>query len=225
VLWEPDELIQVPAGGTQTVTAKLKQPAYSINAITYQAHAAGGTDMTADVTLTPVPTYYAQHIDITFTNANATYAATIDTLQITGVSAFGDPTVEEKATSTNAFWSTRTARSRSVRGNAYIQSRAQARALAEFLTDTQELPKLEYVLTNVPGDPARELGDYITINDDLVMSTARTAYITAISWTLGNQGYKQTITAIDAANVFKYTPTDYFTIGTDTLGGGKRVFY
>jgi hypothetical protein len=225
VLWEPDELIQVPAGGTRTITARLKQPAYTISAITYQAHTSGGANITSDVTLTPTPTYYAQRIDITFANANTTYAATINAMQITGIPVLGAATVEEAATSTNAFWTSRVARSRSVRGNLYVQSRAQARALAEFVKDTQELPKLDYVMSNVLGDPARELGDYITINDDLVMSAARGAYITAISWTLGIQGYKQTITAIDAANVFKYGPTDYFKIGTDTLNGGKRVFY
>ena len=223
VLWEPDELIQVPAGGTYTVTARLKQPAWQIDAITFQARTSAGWNITANVTLTHVD--YAQRVELTFTNANATYAGIIDAMQITGIPVLGSPTIEEKATSTHAFWTSRTVRNRSLRGNVYIQTRAQAKALAEFLRDVQELPKLEYTLSNVLGVPSRELGDHVTIADDLVMTQARTAYLTAISWSFGKDGYRQTLTALDAANVFKYAASNYFVLDTDTLDDGKRAFY
>lgn len=225
VLWEPDELIQVPAGGVRTVTAKLKQPAYQVDAITFQARTSAGWNISADVTLTHVD--YAQRIELSFTNANTTYAAAIDAMQITGIPVLGAPTIEEKAESSNAFWAARVGRNRSVRGNVYVQARAQANALAEFLRDVQELPRLEYTMSGTLGVPTRELGDLVTIADDLVMSTARAAYLTAISWSFGKEGYRQTLTAVDAANVFKYSLAEYFIINTDTLESsvGKRVFY
>lgn len=222
-LWEPDELIIVPAGGSRVITAKLKQPAYSIGGVTCQARTAAGLNLTADLTI--AHTDYAQRVEITLSNANTTYAAIIEGLVIAGVPVTGAPTLDETATSTTGFWSIRSPRERSARGNVYVQSRAQAKALAEFLRDTQETPKLVYTLSGVPGLASRRLGARITINDTISMSAARDAYTTAISWSIGKDGYRQTIEAIDAANVFKYAAADYFIVGTSTLNGGDRVFY
>ena len=196
---------------------------YALSEIVYQAHTSGGANITANVTVAYAA--YAQRLELTLVNSNATYAATIDAMSIRGTPVLGAPTIEEKAESSNAFWTNRIGRARSVRGNVYLQSRAQIKALAEFLRDVQELPKLEYTLSNVAGLPSRRLGDHVVIDDSQVMSAVRTAYLTAISWSYSQQGYRQTLTAIDAANVFKYAADEYFVIGTDTLGGGKRAFY
>lgn len=222
-LWKPDEAIQIPAGGSRTVTARLKQPAYVVDPITFQSVTTGGANITAQISLTT--TVYAQRVEMVFTNANPTYAGILYGLQITGQPITGAPTIEEKAASTAPFWSNRTARNRSLRGNVYIQSRAQARALAEFLRDTQETPKLTYTLTNLLGKPSRRPGERIRIDDSEVMSAPHDAYITAITWSVGAFGYRQSLEAIDAANVYKYELAAYFIIGEDTLGSGKRVFY
>jgi hypothetical protein len=222
-LWEPDEQIIVPASGTRVVTAKLKQPAYSITEVTCNARTAAGASLTADLSLSHAD--YAQRVEITLTNANATYAAILSGLAVIGLPVDGAPTLEETATSTAAFWVGRKARSRSIRGNVYIQSRAQAKALAEFLRDTQEAPKLTYSMSNVAGVAARRLGARVTINDTVTMSASRDAFVTGITWTMTDKGYRQTIDAIDAANIFKYASSDYFILNTSTLNGGKRVFY
>ena len=223
VLWEPDEAIQVPAGGTRAVTAKLRQPAFAVDAVEYTAVTSGGLDLTAQVTM--AVTVYAQRVEMTFTNANATFAATLTGLTITGTPVAGGPDIEETAASAATFWTDRRPRARSVRGNVYIQTRAQARALAEFLRDTQETPRLSYSLQGLFGEPARRVGDRITIDDDQVMSAERDAYITAVTWTFDRGGYRQSVEAIDATSVFKYDLDEYFILGTDELGGGKRIFY
>lgn len=37
VLWEPDETISVPANNTRAITAKLRQPAYFLDGVSFQA--------------------------------------------------------------------------------------------------------------------------------------------------------------------------------------------
>lgn len=222
-LWEPDEAIQVPAGGERTVTAKLRQPVYALDAIEYRALTSGGLDLTAQVTL--AATAYAQRVEMTFTNANTQYAATLTGLTITGTPVGGGPDLEEKASSTAAFWDSRARRHRSLRGNVYVQSRAQAQALAEFLRDTQEIPRLSFTVQGLLGEPGRRLGDRIAIDDGEVMSAPREAYVTGIGWSFDSKGYRQTIDAIDADGVFKYSLAEYFIVGIDELGSGKRVFY
>lgn len=81
-------------------------------------------------------------------------------------------------------------------------------------------------MRGVPGVPSRRLGDKVTINDSSVMSSSRDAFITSINWRMTSNGFSQDITAVDAAQLYPYQATGYFTVGTNTLGASaKRVFY
>ena len=156
VLWEPENEEMVPAGSTATITARLKYPAYSITGVSYQGVTLGGTNITSDVTCTYVA--YAQRVELTFVNANATYAARLFKLQVQGRPVIGEPILEEKRTSASAFWSARIKRNRSLRSNVYIQTRAHAAAIAEFLRDVQQTPRLFYSMTGVQGLGAAHVG-------------------------------------------------------------------
>jgi hypothetical protein len=223
VLWEPEEEQQVPAGGTLAVTARLKYPAYSITGISYQGVTLGGSNISSDVTCTH--TDYAQRIELVFSNANATYAARLYKLQVQGRPVVGEPVLEERRTSEAAFWTGRTKRNRSLRSNVYVQTRAHAAAVAEFLRDVHQTPRLFYNVTGAQGLPSRALGDRITISDSETMSASRDAYIVGLQWSFGAQGFWQDIELVDAAGTFQYTLDEYFIISTDTLGSAKRCFY
>lgn len=228
VIWEPDEQITIPANSTRVITARLRQPCYFVNGVSFQAITTGGTNITANVVCNL--TIYSQRIEMSFVNSHATNSANIMSLQLTGISILGSPTIEENKESADAFWTSRKGRTRSSRGNVYVQGRAQAKSLAEFLLDTSEKPKLIYTIANAPGLYTRKVGDRITINDTKIMSASRDAYISSISWNYSaGTGFIQTIEAIDANSVLKYSPTDYFIIGTDVLGNGtttgERTYY
>ena len=222
VLWEPEDEILVPAGGTRTITAKLRQPAYSISSYAWTARTSGGINITPSVTLDY--TEYAQRVILTWTSVSA-YACEIAHAQIIGRSVNGAPTIEETRTSTDAFWTYRKPRDRSVRGNVYVQSRSQAKTLAEYLRDAQETPRLVYSLSGLQGSPLRRLGDRVTINDTAIMSAARDAFVTRIGWTISDSGYQQAIEAIDAEAVYGRAPGDYLIIGTDALCSDAVLFY
>ena len=104
-------------------------------------------------------------VELTFVNANSTYAARLYKLQVQGRPVVGAPILEEQRTSTAAFWAARTKRNRSLRSNVYIQSRAHAGAIAEFLRDTQELPRLFYNVSGLQGRALRTLGERLRIID------------------------------------------------------------
>lgn len=223
VLWEPEVEEQVPAGGVLNITARLKYPAYTITGIAYQAVTVGGTNISGSITCTH--TDYAQRIELHFENADYLYAATLYKLQVMGRPVVGAPLLEEKRLSTAPFWNGRLKRSRSVRSNVYVQTRAHAAALAEFLRDTQETPSLTYMVTGLQGLPGRQLGSRITIDSPEIMTDPRDAYITGITWNFSNNGFTQDLEAVDAAGVFKHTLAEYFVIDTDLLDGVKIVFY
>lgn len=221
--------MQIPANGTVTVTAKMQNPAYSIAGVSYSAVTAGGRNVSSDVSLSR--TDYAQRVTLTFTNANTTYAAILRNLKITGVAVSGGQNTTREETSADAFWTGKAGRTRSVKGNKYVQTITQASAIATLLKDIQEKPRLYFTLEGVTGDPARRLGDRITISDANTMSSDHDGFITSITWRASSKGFSQDYECIDATDLYAYAVTTpaYFILNTNQLGSSDplkgRLFY
>lgn len=223
VLWEPDEVVQIPAGGSRVLTATFNAPAYSAPLVAWRAASAGGTDLTASVTMTAA--FSAQRAQLTIANGHATMAATIYPFQILAQAASGGPTADEERNTwddgtNSAFFTSRGQRNRSLRGNVYIQSRAQAGTLAQFLLDRYEKPRLQYRINGLLGNGVRRPGDRITINDASVMSSGRAAMVLAVRWRFGDASYTMDLEAMDAGNLYAYAGASpgYFIIGGAGVG-------
>lgn len=230
VLWEPDEVIFVPANSTKKLTARLRQPAWSIDTISYSAATSGGQDVTASVSVTSV--INAQSVDLTITNAHATWGAYLRPLKVVGQALAGGPSHEEtrdSATygSNSAFFTTRGGRSKRVPGSVYVQSKAHAGAVAEFLLRRYEVPRLSYTMSGAIGVPTRKLGDRITINDSMIGDSSRDALLIGIRWQVGlADGFTQDLEAIDAGQLYPSHPSPgYFRVDTDSLGGTRVLFF
>ena len=233
-LWEPDEVITIPANGSRTYTAKLKQPAYSINDVTYVATTAGGTVITSDVTVTQ--TNYAQRVILEFDNSAPTHAAYLRNFSITGRAVSGAATIEEERNAAThgangSYYTSRGSRQKSTRGNVYVQSREHAAMIANFLMRQSEYPRIMYRIGGALGSPLRRLGDYITLNDTSLMSGSRGAILTGVRWRLDAKGFKQDLTLIDRENLYPYQDSSpvYFVVGLNYLGSAAtdrgRLFF
>ena len=228
-VYEHGETIQVPSGGTVTIIAKLSNPLYVLNSVSYDAHTLGGHDISGSVSL--VQTQNATRFELAFTNSHASHAAVISGLTVNARWADTGQSIEIEKTSTDTFWTSRDGRSRRIRGNKFVQTQPQADALANMVLGRQETPTLYYVATGVPADGSRRLGDHVTVDDSETMSASRAGFITSISWRYDggrNGAFVQDLEIVDRANLFEY-PGEYFVIGTNTLGasGGStaRVYY
>ena len=191
ILWAADEVVVVPANGSKTIVAKLRQPAFTVDAPSFTAVTGGSRNMDSDISI--ATTYYAQRVELVISNSNAALAANLVALSLTGIPVSGGPSLEVTETSSQPFWtaysSARPGRNRLLRGNAYIQTGAQAEALAAFLRDRYQLPRLTWRLRNVPGEAGRRLGDRVTVGNPQAMSSNRQAFITAIDWRLSARGF------------------------------------
>lgn len=224
VVWEPDEPIVVPAGGSFTVLARFRQPVAAITAFDWKAKTAGSQNITSSVALA-TPTYYAQRVEFTWTNAHATQAAYLYGVKLSAVPLLGGPSQETTQEASSAFWTQRGKRVKSIRGNPYIQSRAQANSLADFLLDQCAAPRLAVTVRGVPGLPNLRLGHKVTVNDTLLMSTPVAIMLTRIAWRANGAGFTQDLAGIDITNGL-YTQASYFVLGADTLSvSPKPVFY
>lgn len=225
-LWAADEVLVIPAGESIEVIAPLRQPAYAIEGVEMIAVTGGGSNISGNVSVDS-RTDYAQRVVMEIVNSHTSQAANLVALTITGQAVGGERSQEERAESASAFWSGRIGRNRSLRGNVYIQSRSQARALAEFLRDWHERPRLFFRVSGVVGDPARRLGDRLTLTDADVMTDSRDGYVIGIDWQLGRGGYWQGYELVDAADLYPYD--NYHLIGVSHLGAADpqrgRLFY
>jgi hypothetical protein len=235
VIWQPNDTISVPADSTITYTATLQQPCYDVTAYSYTATTGGGVDITSDVTVTA--SEYAQRIIMTITNANTTYSALMRQFSISGRPVTGQPTAEETRTSTDdgdnsAWWTNKGSRTRSIRSNPYMQTRAQACMLADMLLGRQEYAGLKYRIVTL-GRYDRYLGDRVTIYyTGTIQGSPRTAIITGIQFRLSSAGYIHTIEAVDTEHLYPLIDDatyGYFIIGTSYLGNGgtnrAKLFY
>ncbi len=227
VIWEPDSTIVVPAGGSTTVTARFRQPAVSITDVAWKAKSSASQDLTSSVSLVTA-TFYAQRIDLTWSNAHATRAAYLYGVALSGVPLVGGPTQEaseDYGGSVPTWWSNRGERVKSLRGNPYIQSRAQAQSLANFLFDQCKAPRLRVTLRGVPGVPSYRLGDRLSVTDSLLMSAATEIMIDRIGWRCNSGGFSQEISGVDVTAGL-YAQAAYFRLDTDALiADPKPVFY
>jgi hypothetical protein len=233
-VWSAGQTVTVPPASTKKMTAKLRQPAYSLDAINYTAVTGGGRSMAGVITITTLQ--YAQRCELTITNSDPVYAAELHDLSLIGISVNGAPTVEETRLSANSFWTSfaamRPGRTRLVRGNSYVQTQGQAAMLAEFLRDRYELPRLSYVLRNAPGVATRRLGDRVTVANADAMSANREGFITGLTWRVSSKGFTQDIEVLDAAGLYaagEASDDPYFVIGVNvagaTTGNIGHLFY
>jgi hypothetical protein len=229
VLWEPDATIVVPANSSKRVTARLRQPGYRVDSVSYIASHSGGRVGTGALSVNM--TQYAQRVELEFVNASTTHALEIVNLQLVGVAIAGGPSEEVTAESSNSFWTSytdiRPGRTRAVRGNVYIQSAPQAQALADYLRDRCQLPRLFFRLNNCPGLPELHIGDRIQVSHDEHWDGPFNANIVGLTWSLSSSGFRQNIEAVASNGLFPYD--EYFVLGTGTVGIGTTyalpVFY
>lgn len=230
VVWESQEVIEVPPNTTVNVVAHTQQPVYRYGSINYTPVTAAGNDMAADVSI--ATTEYAQRILLAVSNTNVLHRAYIQNLQVLGQPVHGGPTVEIGRVSTDGFWTGRQGRTRSIRNNAYIQTTAQGGALASFLKDRHQKPRLAYNIAGTSGNPERRLGDRITVDDQETLSDSNhEMIIIGLTWRYGSGGFLQDLETIDAVELYTYIDTipGYFVLGSSTLGAASgspgRVFY
>jgi len=233
LLWEPEEYerLVVPAGGGKlTVIATYDDPVYQINNFEYEITTEMGTPFDIGA---PTMVHYAQKSEITFTNSHAYYPALIRYFRVTGVPVTGRTAFEFKASSILPYWTDvipssggqlrRQRRTRSVRGNNYVQTQMQGQFLADLILAESEAPRPIISLNGVPGKQTRFIGDVVEVVDTRLGVNFK-GRILSLSWTLGTT-YEHSLTIQSFGTVYANAP--YFVLNsTDQIGpSSKKMYY
>lgn len=215
-LWSLSDNRIIQPGETEEIEARLRYAAISVEPPTgYYLRTLSGADATSSCTVGPI-TYNAQLVTISITN-NSSQAVLLGNLKLTGQPLVGQPSEQVKATVSEIEYN----RPMEVRDNPYMQSKAQADTVKEFLKWWYSSLKTVYQLQKMRGVPTRRLMQRVTIE---TLYGNVDAIITRIAWniqvTKNSISYTQDISAIE--NVFQND--SYFVVGVDTLGTAKMLW-
>jgi hypothetical protein len=214
----------VKPGETITWEARYTQPAvetFTPKALTdYWGSTPGGKNLTPSLVVT-LSEVYAQHCTVTLTNNHPSMTATLSFFRLRGYPLMGGPSEQEKKQADPKPLPYD--RSRSVRGNMYLQTLGQAKALNAFLVDRFKTLIPVWQISGVPGVPQLELGDRVTFKDAKSVTGEREGYVIEVGWDATTGSFNQNIKIIDAAALYPYD--DFFIIGVTALGQYGRVWY
>lgn len=190
----------------------------------YVVVSAGGMNLKDKVTvnLTALETFAGQ-AEVSVTNSHTNLAAIVRWLQIRGEPVTGGPDQEDRR---STGLSLNYARVRSARANPLVQTQGQVNFLAPQLARRSSQITRLWQLSDVPGVPQMELGDYVTFGDGRVVNSSRTGYV--VGWELrysANGGMVEDFIVLDASGYFP-TPSslDWFVVGTTALGSGRAYY-
>lgn len=220
-LYRLDTVKDCPPGDYIEFEARLMRPALSIDDVVagedYQAVSSGGLDMNDHITVSVTPR--GQRALIRVTNYHQLLTAHLVYLRLRGTPLTGGP--QEEVIENVGSPAVDFERMRAVRGNQYIQTEEQARALAQFLRDRHASLTPIWTLQGVPGIPALSLGDRIRFRDPYAMSGEREGLVIGYRWT-ADVAFTQDITLIDAEALYPYD--DYYIVGQTALGSGRAWY-
>lgn len=225
-VWKNAQPITIAGNSSETINAKFSRPMVQYNGIQWDARDAAGRNMAASIAFTS--TFYAQRAQLVFTNSS-TKTVYVTGINIQGSMLEGGREYEIVKRSTLGFWETvagnstkRGARTKSIRGNVYVQHRSHAEWAAQYLLKRFELPNIVLDVDGV-NNPAAVVGRGITLQYPGMISTPISAIIMKTNWTAGVQGFTLDLEAADLTSSFTCTP--YFVVGTNKNGaaGGSLV--
>lgn len=225
-LWKLQKPKTILAGQSETIVARYRYPAVSVDAPvaneTYFITDVNGNDVSGSVTFN-VDLSNAQQGEITIDNITAA-TVVLSQMSLYGVALHGQPSEQYTADAGGSY-----GRRIDVRGNPYLLTRLQAQRVADFLAWWYGALKLLLPLSNIPGKANRGLGRRVTVEwydrgSDTTYSYD--AIIMQCQWRInvdprsGALQYSQNLTALE--DVFT---GNYFIIGTSAFGDGSQLWF
>jgi len=232
MVYQLERAREIMPGETISWTARYQNAVYRLFTPTpgdpyndYWAEGYGGRNLTDQISVT-LSDEYAQQCKITIKNNSTSAMVVVTFLQIRGFPLLGGPTEQEIALPPAKPFSFE--RTRSFRGNPYLQTENQGAALASLKAIQCARIHPTWRINDVLGIPHLELGDKVRFIDMRAQGTGNTidAIVISISWECSTErGFVQRLKVFDITSMMAYDYADYFIIGEDILGEYKRAYY
>jgi hypothetical protein len=228
-LYEIDSAIKIAPGQTETLDVRLNYPQASLPTpaagVDYHVRDRAGNSMLGDVTVSL--TKYAQRVEVSIVNSSTTDVAILHDFTLWGRPIVGRQTLQEKFQATDADIGDPTVDEQKtlvISRNPYIQLQTQVRMLGEMLMDRVKVSRYWYDVRRAQFIPDLIPMDLVTVVES-GSGINDTGFIQSVAWNFSGGLATADYDIIDAGNWFPYS--DYFILGTDTLGAGstKKAWY
>lgn len=219
-IWRNDDVVKLNPGEVKVIHAKTNQPIIRYSNINFIATTTAGLPISG---VTSSVAAYSQRLVITLTNSTA-YTVFIRDFYANGRLLEALDTIEYSTASSDSYWSGRTGDEKKITANAYVQTWAQAKAIADIVVDRQGTFSPLLSVNNYRGTSFLRVGDRVTVNITGRLSSVQ--YITTKQqWTLGQTGFTQSLELYQASGIYGLTIDGYFIIGTHSQNSSKKFFY
>lgn len=221
-VWELPRPRVIDPGKTETIEARMSSPVLDfetpVNNEDYAIRWLSGNDASASVTITYE--WGGQLTKINITN-NASQAVMVGKFVLKGRPLVGESAEQHSEELETPY----TDRRLDVRGNPYIQSKWQAELAAKVWAWWYREPKPIFEIKRVRGNPARNLGDRVSVETH---GTVVTGPIIAIKWQIaitrkGGLAYTEDYTILDDSRLAGVN--NYFIVGVDISDSGRVLWH
>lgn len=219
-IWRNDDIVKLNPGEVKIIEAKLNQPLIEYESVSFVTTTTAGLPLTG---VTSSVAAYSQRLVITLTNSTA-YLVYLRDFYATGRLLEALDNIEYSTSSADSYWSGRDGKEKKITANAYVQSWAQAKAIADILVDRQGTFSPGLGAKQYKGTGFLRVGDRVTVNiTDRISSGSY--IITKQSWSLTAQGFSQDFEMYNATGIYGLAISSYFIIGTHSQNSAKKFFY
>jgi len=220
-----NEDILIAPGDTVTQDVQYRWPVRSIvtpeAGVDYEALSSGCRDLSGDLVVDV--TSYAQRASVSFTN-NASLSMYVTGFKLRGKPLLSEASEERQYDTTLSPAKVPGTKVYDLRGNPYLQTRAQMERAGQFLRDRLERPRRLWQWRGV-CNPDLCIGDRVTVQDS-DMGINADAYVLGIQQEYRSSAvYTMTLELLPVANLF--AEPSYFILGTSSYAdsGSDPLFY
>ncbi len=219
-IWRNDDVIRLAPGEVKQIHAKLNQPLIQYENTSFVATTTAGLPISG---ITSSVAAYSQRLVITLTNTSA-YSVFIRDFYATGRLLEALDSIEYSNSSSDTYWNTRDGKEKQITANAYVQSWAQAKAIADIIVDRQGSFSPVIKADGYVGTSFLRVGDRVTVTITGRISSVQ-HIITRQNWTLSDKGFNQSFELYEATGIYGLSIGSYFIIGTHSQNSAKSYFY
>lgn len=232
IIYSLEKAFIIHPGETEDLIMRFQWPVMSqpvfTKGTTYRFLVADGTDVSAQIpSQNVVEVWGAQQLKITVTN-NSNDLIYIPTFDLKAMPILGGPSNQVERVIT----ASETGKRLEIRGNPYIQTKEQAQAVCDFLAWWYVTPKLTVVLSKIRGVASRDLGQRVTVVDNVDPTYAYidfTGIVTKIDFSLrvnsdtGTLRFEQDLTLLE--DIFMDDDMNWFVIHVHSWGDATTMLW
>ncbi len=219
-IWGSQKPIKVQPLETLTIDCDVSNPIVEVSGYNFVTTAAAGNLITSGVGIV-INNVSSKKVNLSIINGNDRLVFLRNFVLEGRLLEPLDNTEYEKSSSAS-FWSNKTGTEKRISDNPYIQTLAQAKAIADMTLDRQSIFSPKITVKKYRGNFIR-VGEMVSVS--VVGKFSGNFIVTKSKFNLSKTGFYQDLDLFNASGIYGLQTGGYFIIGTHSGNDNKKLFY